>query len=130
MGGWAVIPSIRVRDLEAALAFYRDILGFVVERGDGANRSLTRCDARIMLEAPSEFYSPDYNAAIVARLGSASPNALYMEAPDLEELYRRVQEAGAIIADPLAERPWGQFEFTLEDLDGNWLTFWKAIAGQ
>ena len=51
---------------------------------------------------------------------------LYIEAPDLEELYERVQEAGATIVDPVADRPWGQLEFTLEDHMGNWLTFWKA----
>ena len=29
------------------------------------------------------------------------------------------------IVDPLADRPWGQAEFTVEDPTGNWLTFWK-----
>jgi uncharacterized glyoxalase superfamily protein PhnB len=78
-----------------------------------------------MLETTADFYGDDYNAAIRQRLGSASPNALYMEADDLEDLYRALQESGAQIVDPLADRPWGQAEFTVEDPAGNWLTFWK-----
>jgi uncharacterized glyoxalase superfamily protein PhnB len=64
--------------------------------------------------------------ATESRLDSTSAIALYMEALDLEELYSRLGEAGVKIVDPLADRPWGQAEFTIEDLQGNWLTFWKA----
>ncbi len=125
MSGWSVIPSIRVSDLDAALDFYVERLGFSTA-GDAThgNVSLVRGDARVMLEAAADFYSDEYNAAIRGRLGSASPNALYMEAEDLEELHRVLQDAGAPIVDALAERPWRQTEFTVEDPAGNWLTFW------
>jgi uncharacterized glyoxalase superfamily protein PhnB len=111
-----------------ALDFYQNQLGFELTRGgpDAANSSLMRGDARIMIEIPTNFYSPEYNAAIVSRLDSPSAIALYMEAPDLEELYSRLGDSGVKIVDPLADRPWGQAEFTIEDLQGNWLTFWKA----
>ncbi|MGI8518228.1 MAG: VOC family protein [Acidimicrobiia bacterium] len=128
MTGWAVIPTIRVRDMGEALDFYQNQLGFELTRGgpDEQNSSLSREDARIMIEIPTNLYSPEYNAAIVSRLDSASAIALYMKAVDLEELYSRLGEAGVKIVDPLADRPWGQAEFTIEDLQGNWLTFWKA----
>ena len=58
------------------------------------------------------------------RLGSVSPNALYLETEDLDELYAALQDGGVTIVDPLADRPWGQAEFTVEDPAGNWLTFW------
>jgi uncharacterized glyoxalase superfamily protein PhnB len=35
-------------------------------------------------------------------------------------------KAGATIIDPLADREWGQTEFTVEDPEGNWLTFWRV----
>jgi len=126
MIGWGVIPSIRVADLDDALGFYVGRLGFSVQ-GDAkhGNVSILRGDARLMLETTADFYGDTYNAAIRERLGSVSANALYMEADDLEELYRALEEAGAKIVDPLAERPWGQAEFTVEDPWGNWLTFWK-----
>jgi uncharacterized glyoxalase superfamily protein PhnB len=126
MSGWGVIPSIRVIDMESALDFYARRLGFSVE-GDATepNVSIVRGDARLMLEAAADFYGDTYNAAIRQRLGSVSPHALYIEAQDLEELHRALEETGAAIIDPLADRPWGQAEFTVEDPAGNWLTFWK-----
>lgn len=125
---WAIIPSIRVPDMEAAVGFYRDVLGFVLDNSEptGDNSSLHRGSARIMLEVPSNHFSAAYNQAIRERIGSVSATALYIEAPDLEDLYRRVQEAGVTVVDPLAWRPWNQDEFTIEDHVGNWLTFWNA----
>ena len=129
MSGWGVIPSIRVADLDDALGFYVGRLGFSVQ-GDAkhGNVSILRGDARLMLETTADFYGDTYNAAIRERLGSVSANALYMEADDLEELYRALEEAGAKIVDPLAERPWGQAEFTVEDGEGNWLSFWRRLG--
>lgn len=129
MSGWGVIPSIRVEDLDAALEFYVDRLGFEAQ-GDPqhGNVSIVRGDARLMLETTADFYADAYNSAIRERLGSASPNALYMEADDLEELHAALERSDVLIVDPLADRPWGQAEFTIEDPVGNWLTFWKKRA--
>ncbi|HZT45433.1 MAG TPA: VOC family protein [Gaiellaceae bacterium] len=122
-----MIPSIRVQDLDASLAFYEEKLGFDVARGTAAdgNVALTRGDERVMLEAAGEFYSPAYNEAIRARLGSSSPHAWYLEEPNLEAYHEQIRAKGVEIVDPLAARPWGQVEFTLADADGNWLTFWR-----
>jgi uncharacterized glyoxalase superfamily protein PhnB len=126
MSGWGVIPSVRVNDLPAALDFYVGRLGFSQEgSAEHGNVSVTRGDARLMLETAADFYADAYNAAIRDRIGSVSPNALYMEAADLDDLHRALGEAGVPILDPLADRPWGQAEFTVEDPFGNWLTFWR-----
>lgn len=131
MSGYGVIPSVRVADLSAALAFYRDTLGFDVDRGDetDANVSLQRGDARLMLETAADHYGDAYNAEIRGRLGVKSPHALYIEADDLDELYAHVQTNGGRVVDPLGERAWGQSEFTVEDGEGTWLTFWRASPG-
>jgi uncharacterized glyoxalase superfamily protein PhnB len=127
MPGWGVIPTIRVDDVAAALAFYRDVLGFEVERDDPENSVVTRGDARMMVEPAGSLYSDEYNARIRERLGSRSPNTLYIEALDLGELNERLLAAGATVVDPLAVRPWGQRELTVEDPFGNWLTFWAKL---
>lgn len=130
MSGYMVIPTIRVKDMAEALDFYQNVLEFKLERGGPTevNSSISRGDARMMVEVPTDMYSEGYNAAIAGRIGSNSPMALYIEAPDLADYYSRLTEAGVTIVDPLAERPWGQSEFTIEDLAGNWLTFWMAVA--
>ncbi len=130
MPGYAVIPSIRASNLEQALAFYTETLGFTLKRGtiEEGNISLFRGDASVMLEgATPAFYSDAYNAAIRERIGTPSAMALYIEADDLEALNAKLLAAGLAIIDPLADRPWGQAEFTIADTDGNWLTFWKAL---
>jgi catechol 2,3-dioxygenase-like lactoylglutathione lyase family enzyme len=129
MSTWGVIPSIRVADLREALDFYVGRLGFTTD-GDAAhgNVSVERGGARLMLETTADFYGEAYNTAIRERIGSVSPHSLYMEADDLDELHAALEASDVTIVDPLADRPWGQAEFTVEDPAGNWLTFWKRRA--
>jgi uncharacterized glyoxalase superfamily protein PhnB len=126
---WGVIPSIRVRDMAQALAFYRGTLEFTLDSGgdDASNSSLTRGDAHVMIETAADHYGDQYNAAIRERLGTPSCIALYMEASDLAAFHSRLAAACARIVDPLGERPWRQEEFTVEDHEGNWLTFWEKL---
>ena len=128
MAGWGVIPSIRVPDMAEALAFYTGLLEFTLDSGgEGAsNASLTRGDGHLMIETAADFYSAQYNEAIRERLGTPSSTALYIEAEDLAAFHSRLRADGVVrIVDPLASRPWGQEEFTVEDPAGNWLTFWR-----
>jgi len=110
------------------LAFYLGPLEFKLERGgEGeSNSAVSRGDARLMLETAADHYGDEYNAAIRKRLGSPSSSAIYIESSDLAGFQARLKAAGARIIDPLAERPWGQSEFTVEDPEGNWLSFWQA----
>jgi uncharacterized glyoxalase superfamily protein PhnB len=123
-----IVPSIRVRNMAEALAFYTGPLEFTLERGgeNEGNCALTRGDARVMLETVEDFYGDEYNAAIRQRLGTPSPISLYLESSDLAGFQERLRAAGARIVDPLADRPWGQAEFTVEDHEGNWLSFWSV----
>jgi len=129
MSGWGIVPSIRVSNMAEALAFYLGPLEFSLERGgEGeSNSSVSRQDARLMLETAGDHYGDEYNAAIRHRLGSPSSSSLYIEAADLAGFQARLQAVGAKIVDPLADRPWGQEEFTVEDHEGNWLSFWRSI---
>ena len=128
LGLMGTTTSIRVRDMAKVLAFYLGPLEFKLDRGGDAegNSSVSRGDAHLMLETAADFYGAEYNAAIRARLGSPSSSAIYIEASDLAGFEARLKAAGVRIIDPLAERPWGQSEFTVEDLEGNWLSFWQA----
>jgi uncharacterized glyoxalase superfamily protein PhnB len=123
-----VVPSIRVRDMAEALSFYLGPLEFTLERGGEGegNSAVCRGEARLMLETVEDYYGDEYNAAIRSRMGSPSSTALYIEASDLSGFQARLQAAGVRIIDPLAERPWGQVELTVEDQDGNWLSFWSV----
>ena len=129
MPDWGVIPALRVANMASSLAFYQDKLGFKLERGGPAEEhcSLSFGDARLMLEVAGGFYTPAYNEAIRQRLGTKPATALYVQEVDLAGRQLRALEAGVPIIDPLADRPWGQAEFTVEDPEGNWLTFYHAL---
>src|SRR3954447_4113418 len=114
-----MIPSIRTADVPRAVDFYTEKLGFAVARSSEGNVALVLGGDRLMLEAATDFYSPQYNDAIRARLGGPSPHALYIEVPELDAYYEMLEAAGVEIVDPLAPRPWGQVEFTVADCDGN-----------
>ncbi len=120
-------PGDPVQDMAEAVAFYRETLEFTLVSGgdDKSHSSLTRGDARVMIETVADFYGDEYNAAIRGRLGKPSCIDLYIEASDLTAFYSRLEAADARIVDPLATRPWGQEQFTVEDHEGNWLTFWN-----
>jgi len=127
MPGWGVIPSIRVRNMAEALAFYTGQLEFTLRSGgdEVSNSTLDRGEGHLMIETASDFYGTEYNEAIRERLGVPSSIALYIEAEDLADFYSRLETRDVRIIDPLAARPWGQEEFTVEDPAGNWLTFWR-----
>jgi uncharacterized glyoxalase superfamily protein PhnB len=111
-----------------AVAFYTGQLEFTLASGGDAatNSSLTRGDGHLMIETAADFYSDEYNEAIRERLGTPSSTAFYIEAEDLAAFHSRLNAGGIVrIIDPLASRPWGQEEFTVEDPAGNWLTFWR-----
>lgn len=113
-----------------ALAFYLGPLEFSLDRGGASevNSAVSRGDARLMLETATDAYGDEYNAAIRERRGSPSSISLYIEAAELAGFHARLRAAGARIIDPLADRPWGQAEFTVEDQEGNWLSFWEAVG--
>ena len=90
MPGWGVVPSIRVSDMPEALAFYMGQLEFTLDSGGegSTNSSLTRGDARVMIETAADHYGEEYNVAIKNRLGAPSAIALYIEAEDLAAFTR------------------------------------------
>lgn len=128
MPGYPILPSIRVKDVRNAVEFYTRTLGFELQRSQeiSDNNSLKLGNAQVMIEGDGAFYSEGYNALIRERLGRPSANAFYIESDDLDALYERLRAAGVTVVDPLAARDWGQSEFTIEDPEGNWLTFWQA----
>lgn len=122
------IVAFRFPDLVAARRFYVDQLGFTIRRDadEHENMSVVFGGAQMMLEGDgTNLFGDTYNQAIAARRGKPGPNSIYIEAFDLQELYRRCQDLGIKIVDPIGERSWGQSEFTVEDPAGNFLSFWK-----
>ena len=51
------------------------------------------------------------------------PAVHWVYAADIDAIYVQVQSSGAKIVDPLEKKPWGLWQFTIQDLDGNLFHF-------
>lgn len=126
------------RDVKRAVAFYCDMLGFkFVDRhpdtDDYSWCMLMRGEAIVMFATPPnpETTAPEmreYARRLVDRMQHPGPAATYVRAGDVDELYARLQAAGATLIEPLWDAWWGLREFTVEDPDGNWVTLFKSLA--
>ena len=130
-----LIPEFDVTDLDASLAFYRDVLGFrvVYARPEERFAMLEREGARIMLEeAPGP--GRRFHRAPLERPFGRGVN-FQIEAGDVDALLARVIAAGLAPYLPLEERWYrrdgqevGNRQFALADPDGYLLRFFTALG--
>ena len=107
-----LIPALK--DVEAAIAYYRDTLGFELAWKDASPASLailSRGDVEIFLTVNS---SRDLLSEYSLRIG----------VENIEALYEEYSSKNAIHPDgQLTTKPWGLKEFTIHDLNGVCIAF-------
>lgn len=113
--------EIFVRDVPRAVAFYRDVLGFVAGHGSAGYVPMTRGGAHIGIGASADlpgrhYFRPDVSSS---RLGIGAE--IVIEVDDVDAAYRRVAESGHPVLTALRERPWGARDFRIADPDGYYL---------
>jgi predicted enzyme related to lactoylglutathione lyase len=119
-----VSPVLLVSDVERAVSYYRDRLGFecdvygeppdfVVASRDDATILLVRCDE------PGRIVP---NWRIVDKVWNA-----FIRVDDVEAIYAEVQERGAAIDYTLYDAPSGFREFGVQDPDGHDIAFGQKL---
>ena len=133
------IPALPVREMGAAVAFYRERLGFEVLHHDGGFAVLGRDDAVLHLwEAGDEGWReredlrarPVRSGAESFIAGTASAR---IELADVDALFAELEAAGVLhpaSRGGVAATDFGTREFATLDLDGNLLSFfrWESAA--
>lgn len=108
-----VFPIFLVRNLDEALSYYSDKLGFSIawKWGDPVSRAgVALDDIEIQLEG--------------AGLGAPpGPSVVYCHMTDVDAYFAACQARGAIVAMELGDRPWGMRDFRVLDPSGNRLGF-------
>jgi len=105
-------PVLAVHDLEVSGAWYRDVLGCVLDDvAPGDWRFCRAGDVMFMLGR-----CPDVPPA--SELGDHSYVA-YLNVDDVDAFYRRAVAAGAEVQDPPHDEPWGMRELALRSPDGH-----------
>ena len=111
-----------VEDMDRAVAFYRDVLGFALLRRDDGYASMRRGDVTLGVGPIAKL--PDVGGYFTRpRLakGRGLGVEIVLEVDDLDGEYERVRATGYPLAEPLRERPWGLADFRLADPDGYYL---------
>jgi uncharacterized glyoxalase superfamily protein PhnB len=110
----SVCPEIPVTDMAAALAYYRDQLGFGIDWSaeDIGLACASRGDTRIFLTT----------AEYRAHSGVRGPVLLWLNLDNrgqVDALYSQWHAAGATIEAPPELQPYKLYEFFAQDPDGN-----------
>jgi len=114
----SIAPQLLVDDLETALAYYRDRLGFTVDfTYEAFYASVSRDGATVHLKNAPKTLADRAHRKEHEHLDA------YLATTDVEALYQELQSRGARIIKPLGVRPWGHTDFYVEDADGYILCF-------
>jgi len=110
----AAVPEIPVSDLRKATAYYESNLGFNIDwgRDGGGIAGISKGHCRMFLtdNAFRAHYPTTGTVMVWINLDSRE---------QVEELYALWSTNNAKIVSPPEAKPWGLYEFTVADLDGN-----------
>jgi len=127
------IPAIPVQDAAAAVAFYRDKLGFEVLHHDGGFAVLARDEAAIHLwEAGDESWRERDSIQNPVRSGAesfiAGTASCRIRVEGVDALYVELRSARVLhplSRDGVSDEDYGAREFATVDADGNLVTFFE-----
>jgi predicted enzyme related to lactoylglutathione lyase len=115
-------------DPEAALAFYRDVLGFEVrlDVGSGAMRWITvgpadQPDTSVVLYPPSATpgLTDDERRTIAEMMAKGTFGTILLATKDLDATFERIQATEAEIVQEPVQQPYGVRDCALRDPAGN-----------
>jgi predicted lactoylglutathione lyase len=132
------VITLAVEDLERALRFYRDGLGFEsrgvvgtqwTDEESGANGAIAvfKFESGLLLSLypRSELAKDAAIPAGPARPGEFSLGQLVQSRAEVDELIEKAEAAGAAVTTP-RDRPWGIYSGYFRDLDGHlWEIIWN-----
>jgi lactoylglutathione lyase len=117
----SISPSFTANDLQRSIAFYRDVLGFVVgDEWRGENGVLNGCEMRAG-GVVFVLNQDDFAKGRDRKKGLGT--SLYVStAQDIDRLASEIKARGGTLDQEPADMPWGQRIFTITDPDGFRLT--------
>jgi len=120
----AIMPGFTVNDLVRSLAFYTDVLGFIVsERWTGADGAPT--GAMLKAGVCELGLSQDDWAKGKGRVKGVGVRIWTQTVQDIDALGRRIKAAGRKLSEEPHDQPWGGRALSLDDPDGYHLTVFR-----
>jgi uncharacterized glyoxalase superfamily protein PhnB len=122
-------PNLVVRNVEASLKFYREVLG--LEKAISVPEQSPYVFASVSNGTVEIFFNDQKTVAaeyphLATKLGASL--TLYLEVDSLQSIFDRVQKAGAKISMPVTDQFYGMKEFAFEDGDGYTITIAQKMG--
>ncbi len=116
---------VLVHDPDAALGFYRDVLGLEL-RNDVAREEFrwitvgaaSQPEVGVVLTNYLNG-SPADNDALEALIAKGALNGVHFHSDDLDATFAKARDAGAEIVQEPTDQPWGTRDFAVRDPSGN-----------
>ena len=120
----SLTPSFTATDLQRTIAFYRDVLGFVVGDEWRENGELLGCEIHagavtFMLDQDDFAKGRDRQKGVGGRLYCDT-------AQDIDRVAADIKARGGVLDQEPEDMPWGRRVFAIADPDGFKLTFVQA----
>ena len=109
-----------VKDVAESVAFYRDVLGFVVE-SEAPDYVAMRLGDVVFGIGPQAGLPAGHHFSAALDQPKGTGVEIVIEVHDIDALYGRVGAAGYPVSTPLKKRPWGLTDFRIVDPDGYFL---------
>ena len=133
------VVTLAVADLDRALTFYRDGMGFPTEgligtefQGDedtpaGATAVFQLDDGLMLSVYPRSELAKDAGVPLTeAKTGEFSIGHAVATRTEVDEVIAQAKAAGAAVIDPPHDRPWGIYSGYFQDPDGHlWEVLWN-----
>ena len=118
-----IAPQFLVDDLDAAIAYYRDKLGFELDFSyESFYAGVSRDGFAIHLKCAPKTVSDRAHRKRHQHLDA------YIAVTEAAAVYDELHSRGALITKPLEAQPWACLDFYVEDPDGYILCFSQPTA--
>jgi len=108
-----IMPELPCTDVGAAVAYYRDVLGFNINYQQNNLGVMDRDAVRVLLVARTPRHSG---------IGGA-----YIYVDDADALHAELRAKGAEMSEEPTSHEWGLRDFCVTDLEGNAITFGQPL---
>ncbi|CAN5824611.1 hypothetical protein BH11GEM1_BH11GEM1_17270 [soil metagenome] len=108
--------SLTVKDINASLAWYRDVVGFTVTQQherEGVVRAVSFSAGAVQL-----LINQDDGAKGMDRVKGEGFSLMFTTSQDVDAIARGITERGGTLDSEPADMPWGARVFRLRDPDG------------
>lgn len=123
-GSASVVPELVYPDVEQAVDWLCATFGFTELWRAGGHRARISFGNGVVILADADA---QYGRAVPAR-GQPRSHAVMVKVHDVDAHHAHAQRQGARITSPPADYPYGERQYSVEDLAGHLWTFTQAIA--